>query len=626
MLSLRADGNDALSDFVYYHYRPSMAAAIIFIVLFGLATSLHVAQMLRTRTWFMIPFVIGGIFETVGYVGRALSAGENPGPYTTVPYVMQSLLLLVAPALFAASIYMELSRIVLMVGGDKALFIRRTWLTKIFVIGDVVSFLAQCGGGGMLASGNKGSINTGKLMVVAGLIVQLIFFGLFVTAAASFHIRISRAPTQKCRDLPWWRKHMISLYIVSFLIFVRSIVRVVEYLQGYNGYIMSHEVFIYVFDGTMMWLAVATMNAIHPGEVAKQIKTARMGSGRGGMAGEQLVEKDGESRERDGSLPTSAEEWVQDMELMHHYSNYVANEMITRVDFKILWKETIPNEALRHPFLLHGLLALAALSLACLRPAETTKYLNLCDKHQTIALAGYRNVLSHTIEQDVSSALFAQASIISVTSMARACTLAGAKPPPRLLDMEDVTELFLLTRGVRDVIMVARDHILKGPLAIMFWGHNMPSEAESSVTLPDSVRSEFDRLEEMLQRQCHPENLGPCASALVELIDIYRNIQYFALRSEVNSGHVIRWLTMVPSEYVRLIEQRDQPALVVLAYFAAAMASVRTVWYTKDWSTYALQGVRTALSESMQHWLQWPEEQLRTDLAVLMRGTPKSRS
>lgn len=62
------------------------------------------------------------------------------------PYIMQSVLLLVAPALFAASIYMELGRIVLMVDGERALFIRRTWLTKIFVAGDVLSFLMQSSG------------------------------------------------------------------------------------------------------------------------------------------------------------------------------------------------------------------------------------------------------------------------------------------------------------------------------------------------------------------------------------------------------------------------------------------------------------------------------------------------
>lgn len=58
------------------------------------------------------------------------------------------------------------------------------------------------------------------------------------------------------------------MYIVSILIFVRSIVRVVEYLQGYDGYIITHEAFLYIFDGVVMFFAMIVMNWIHPSEVA----------------------------------------------------------------------------------------------------------------------------------------------------------------------------------------------------------------------------------------------------------------------------------------------------------------------------------------------------------------------
>jgi hypothetical protein len=63
-----------------------------------------------------------------------------------MPYIVQSIFILVAPALFAASVYMSLSRIVAVVDGDKFLFIRRKWLTTIFVTIDVFSFFVQGGG------------------------------------------------------------------------------------------------------------------------------------------------------------------------------------------------------------------------------------------------------------------------------------------------------------------------------------------------------------------------------------------------------------------------------------------------------------------------------------------------
>lgn len=108
--------------------------------------------------------------EAIGYVGRAVSANDNPGPWNIGPYILQAVLLLVAPALFAASIYMELGRIVHMLDGDHALFIRRTWLTKIFVGDDILSFTIQSSGAGLLASSTTQTINTGKAIVVCGLV------------------------------------------------------------------------------------------------------------------------------------------------------------------------------------------------------------------------------------------------------------------------------------------------------------------------------------------------------------------------------------------------------------------------------------------------------------------------
>ena len=49
-----------IQDFKYYHYDPSLVAAILFIILFLLTTALHSYQLLRTRTWYFIPFLIGG--------------------------------------------------------------------------------------------------------------------------------------------------------------------------------------------------------------------------------------------------------------------------------------------------------------------------------------------------------------------------------------------------------------------------------------------------------------------------------------------------------------------------------------------------------------------------------------
>ncbi|XEV05659.1 hypothetical protein FSHL1_010946 [Fusarium sambucinum] len=134
------------ATWAFYRFVPSKEANIVFVVLFAITTLLHVLQLWRTRTWYLIPLVVGGVCEVIGYIGRVLNTNEEPGCWTMGPYIMQSVLILIAPALFAASIYMILGRIILLTDGEHHSLIPRKWLTKLFVFGDVASFMLQSSG------------------------------------------------------------------------------------------------------------------------------------------------------------------------------------------------------------------------------------------------------------------------------------------------------------------------------------------------------------------------------------------------------------------------------------------------------------------------------------------------
>ncbi|KAL1845228.1 hypothetical protein VTK73DRAFT_833 [Phialemonium thermophilum] len=136
--------DDDHNGFVFYRYKPSIVAAALFTVLFFLSAIHHTIVLVRRRAWYFIPFLIGCLFEAVGYIGRIMSSNESPD-FTLGPYIIQSLLILLAPALFAASIYMLLGRTVLLLDAPQHSLIRPRFMTKVFVAGDVLSFLVQSG-------------------------------------------------------------------------------------------------------------------------------------------------------------------------------------------------------------------------------------------------------------------------------------------------------------------------------------------------------------------------------------------------------------------------------------------------------------------------------------------------
>lgn len=271
---------------------------------------------------------------------------------------------------------------------------------------------------------------------------------------------------------------------------------------------------------------------------------------------------------------------------------------------------------------MHGLLALSALHLASLHPDQATKYARFCDKHQAIALAKYRSILSSDIDPDSADALFAFASTLSVSTMARSCSpiMMGAH---KRIDIDAVVELFYLTRGVRDVIDVCYAHIKAGPMAQMFEGHSFSTD--TVVTLPAAVAARFADLAAMLETaRLDPEALQHCRAALRDLEDIYKNILYFSSNDNaLETGQVWRWAVMVPTGYIRLVTARIAPALVILAYYAAATTAIRTAWYTEDWGAYTIQGVEAELDEEYRHWLDWPKEQGVRRLDVLSVQLPE---
>ncbi|KAK4495083.1 hypothetical protein PRZ48_013410 [Zasmidium cellare] len=250
-----------------YKYTPSIAGAALTAAVFGILTLLHGYQVFRTRTWYFLAFWAGGIFDTVGYALRAISASQKPD-YQEGIYAISQVGILVAPSLLAASMYMELGRIIRLTDGQCYAIMRVTWLTKVFVLGDVMAFLVQVMGAGMLSSNSSSSSKTGKTVIIIGLIVQVVFFALFVVTATLFHFRISHNPTEKVQKhaLPW-QKHLINIYACSVLVLIRCVFRLIEYSLGEDGYLMTTEWVIYVFDALLMLLVMVAFAVVHPSEV-----------------------------------------------------------------------------------------------------------------------------------------------------------------------------------------------------------------------------------------------------------------------------------------------------------------------------------------------------------------------
>ncbi|KAH6916110.1 RTA1 like protein-domain-containing protein [Coprinopsis sp. MPI-PUGE-AT-0042] len=303
--------------YVFYHYIISVPAAATFVALFALSTLYHCYQLFKTRRWTMVPLIIGGLMSIGGYAARIVSHEDQ---WKLGPYVGQTLLLLVAPVLFAATIYMTLAGIIItsvaqnianarsaqptamqtdsvpssyssinekgtttprILASDveaakrtKVFKIPVVWITRTFVTADVIALVTQGGGGGIMAGGNITRVHIGEKVVLGGLLFQIVAFSFFLIISISFDRRqrkeqaLSGRPAKKgWRNIEGWRKMLYALYAGSTLLLVRNTFRVIEYAQGNDGYLLRNEIWLYLFDAVLMFALMAILNVIHPGEV-----------------------------------------------------------------------------------------------------------------------------------------------------------------------------------------------------------------------------------------------------------------------------------------------------------------------------------------------------------------------
>lgn len=136
----------------------------------------------------------------------------------------------------------------------------------IFCTCDIISLAVQAIGGAIAAEAAAATppreSKTGTHIMVGGIVFQMASITVFVMLFIEFLRRtrkLKKSLGRKCEIL-------ISATAFSCLmIYIRSIYRTIELMQGWSGYIITHQAYFVALDAVLMLLAVTVFNFIHPG-------------------------------------------------------------------------------------------------------------------------------------------------------------------------------------------------------------------------------------------------------------------------------------------------------------------------------------------------------------------------
>lgn len=256
----------SLASFLYL---PTVPGNAIYAAIFGIYIIVQLFFGIRHKTWgYMTAMALGLLGEVIGYVGRVLL---HDHPFDNNYFLTYLICLTIAPALLSGSIYLCLSRIVIVYGEHLSRFKPRTY-TAFFCTCDFICLVLQGLGGGIASTANTtSSSNVGRNIMLAGLIIQLISLGLFAIACTDFFLRV-----RKARDM-WnprylnlvnsklFKAFLFGLATATITIFIRSVYRCAELSGGFNSKLFtSDEALFMILEGLMIITATTCLTVFHP--------------------------------------------------------------------------------------------------------------------------------------------------------------------------------------------------------------------------------------------------------------------------------------------------------------------------------------------------------------------------
>jgi hypothetical protein len=291
-------------------------------------------------------------------------------------------------------------------------------------------------------------------------------------------------------------------------------------------------------------------------------------------------------------------------ELLHHYLQEGCLGLRT-VRSTYLWDVSIPQLALKHDFLMQGLLAVSALHLSTLQPHRAKELRRQAAIAEHLALPKFRSLVSQNHPQNI-HAVFAFAGFVVPYTIAR----FGAVDAPlgRLPGVEDEhPHWFHALIGVMELLRGNWTELEKGP-----FGSSMAAkiEVDHKWNPDDDHFGEVDQIlrPTELSSAEDKKDLAICKMAMNALRD-YAAVPYCPCGTMNKMTAVFLWPGWLPKPFLPLLYKRRPEALVILAHYCVLLKHVDSCWYMKGVGNSMLKEINSVLSEEWRARIRWALKQ-----------------
>ncbi|KAI1804331.1 hypothetical protein F4811DRAFT_561900 [Daldinia bambusicola] len=294
-----------------------------------------------------------------------------------------------------------------------------------------------------------------------------------------------------------------------------------------------------------------------------------------------------------------------DLELLHHFTTSTCFTFSSEPMVRNFWRVNVPRMGFSFEYVLRGLLSLAALHLARHKPQRRDLLIEQAMVHHNASSSMALTVLNDLTSQN-------SVPIFFFSMLTTYIAFASPKESDNLLIISNgvMPEWLFLFRGMRSVIELNSEAIQSiMSLSFIFdsgrqmgqiWDSTPPPEHEGLKELENTLRSHVE----------DPQKLGELSDAIESL----KRCFVFFCSTNYTDDQRLRaafvWLFKVREEFVKLLKQRDNEALCVLAFFCVLLQRLDYTWWIEGWGIHLIGRIYSALDEGYRLWIRWPIEEI----------------
>jgi hypothetical protein len=249
---------------------------------------------------------------------------------------------------------------------------------------------------------------------------------------------------------------------------------------------------------------------------------------------------------------------------MHQFATETYLSLCVSESEKVTWQKLVPRLALKHRYLMHGILSLASLHIATtLDSSQARVYVDTGLEYHSVSLEPFRVAVDNLTPENC-DAVFAESIITTAINLSLPQLTAGHGNEGKMT--ENMMTAFELLQGVKKILTIGRSWIRlelfsKGE----FWkdtSAELDEDTDSALNqllfLNDQIKSSGNERQHKIHR------------------DVINHLKHCFMKfsCSLDPAPVLAWLGAVDNGFVHGIRTRSPLSLLVLAYWGVLLAQL----------------------------------------------------